>query len=150
MENEGKWAFGRRGWHHSFSLRMGSVVLIREVKIQREIHSPNWVRNQNWVSSRPRETGWISRKGESYRAEDSAYILTQISDWLLRHAHTSKTSSSPTKAQITEKHILISTKWTEGQGSLVCCSPWGCKELDIVTKQKSGDKTEFQICIYIS
>ena len=27
----------------------------------------------------------------------------------------------------------------EGQGSLVCCSPWGCKELDttyLVTEQK--------------
>jgi len=24
----------------------------------------------------------------------------------------------------------------EGQGSLVCCSPWGCKELDMTEQQK--------------
>ena len=23
----------------------------------------------------------------------------------------------------------------DGQGSLVCCSPWGCKELDMVERQ---------------
>ena len=25
---------------------------------------------------------------------------------------------------------------SEGQGSLVCCSPWSCKESDIVTQQE--------------
>ena len=25
---------------------------------------------------------------------------------------------------------------SEGWGSLVCCSPWGCKELDLVTEQQ--------------
>ena len=25
---------------------------------------------------------------------------------------------------------------SEGQGSLVYCSPWGCKKLDIVTRQQ--------------
>jgi len=25
---------------------------------------------------------------------------------------------------------------SEGQGSLVCCSPWSCKESDIVTEQE--------------
>ena len=28
---------------------------------------------------------------------------------------------------------------SEGQGDLVCCSPWGCKELDM-TEQLSNDK----------
>ena len=27
----------------------------------------------------------------------------------------------------------------EGQGSLACCSPWGCKELDM-TEQLNNDK----------
>ena len=26
----------------------------------------------------------------------------------------------------------------EGQGSLACYSPWGCKELDILTEQHSS------------
>ena len=25
---------------------------------------------------------------------------------------------------------------SEGQGNLACCSPWGCKESDIVTEQQ--------------
>ena len=25
---------------------------------------------------------------------------------------------------------IMNTEDSEGQGSLVCCSPWGCKELD--------------------
>ena len=25
---------------------------------------------------------------------------------------------------------------SEGQGSLVCCSPWGCRELDLLTEQQ--------------
>ena len=24
----------------------------------------------------------------------------------------------------------------EGKGSLVCCNPWSCKELDLVTEQQ--------------
>ena len=26
---------------------------------------------------------------------------------------------------------------SEGQGSLVCCSPWGCKELGLATKKQN-------------
>ena len=26
---------------------------------------------------------------------------------------------------------------SEGQGSLVCCSPWGCKELDITERMNN-------------
>ena len=26
----------------------------------------------------------------------------------------------------------------EGQGSLVCCSPWGCKELDMTEQLKNN------------
>ena len=29
----------------------------------------------------------------------------------------------------------------EGQGSLVCCNPWGCKELDV--SQRLNDKLLF-------
>ena len=25
---------------------------------------------------------------------------------------------------------------SEGQGGLVCCSPWGCEESDLVTEQQ--------------
>ena len=28
---------------------------------------------------------------------------------------------------------------SEGQGSLVCCSPWGCKELDTTERLNSND-----------
>ena len=31
----------------------------------------------------------------------------------------------------------------EGQGSLVCCSPWGCKELD--TAEQPNNKLDLQI-----
>ena len=27
---------------------------------------------------------------------------------------------------------------SEGQGSLACCSPWGCKESDLVTEQQQS------------
>ena len=27
---------------------------------------------------------------------------------------------------------------SEGQGSLACCSPWGCKESDITTEQQQN------------
>ena len=29
---------------------------------------------------------------------------------------------------------------SEGQGSLACCSPWGCKQLDITTEQQQQNK----------
>ena len=35
----------------------------------------------------------------------------------------------------------------EGQGSLECCSPWGCKELG-TTEQLNNNKQEFQMSIY--
>ena len=28
----------------------------------------------------------------------------------------------------------------EGQGSLVCCSPWGCKELDLTEELNNNNK----------
>ena len=28
----------------------------------------------------------------------------------------------------------------EGQGSLVCCSPWGCKELDVIERLNNNDQ----------
>ena len=28
---------------------------------------------------------------------------------------------------------------TEGQGSLACCSPWGCKELDMTERLNNND-----------
>ena len=31
---------------------------------------------------------------------------------------------------------------SEGQGSLACCSPWGCKELD--TTERLNNKTEYK------
>ena len=27
-----------------------------------------------------------------------------------------------------------------GQGSMACCSPWGCKELDLATEQQQNEK----------
>ena len=36
----------------------------------------------------------------------------------------------------------------EGQGSLVCCSPWGCKELDM-TKRLNSNKVENSLCIFL-
>ena len=29
---------------------------------------------------------------------------------------------------------------SEGQGSLVCCSPWGCKELDVIERLNNNDQ----------
>ena len=34
----------------------------------------------------------------------------------------------------------------EGQGGLVCCSPWGCKELD-VTERLNNNKLSYRHCI---
>ena len=32
---------------------------------------------------------------------------------------------------------------SEGQGSLTCCSPWNCKESDLVTEQQKQQKDEW-------
>ena len=31
---------------------------------------------------------------------------------------------------------------SEGQGSLVCCSPWGCKEVDTTERLNNHHKTD--------
>ena len=36
----------------------------------------------------------------------------------------------------------------DGQGSLVCCSPWGCKELDMTERLNSTD-SYLQCCISV-
>ena len=36
----------------------------------------------------------------------------------------------------------------DGQGSLMCCSPWGCKEVDITVQLNRGtDGLKNHICI---
>ena len=35
----------------------------------------------------------------------------------------------------------------EGQGSLACCSPWGCRELD-TTEQPKNSKYYYNQCLY--
>ena len=36
-------------------------------------------------------------------------------------------------------HELVQTPGdSEGQGNLVCCSPWGCKELDTTDRQNNN------------
>ena len=34
---------------------------------------------------------------------------------------------------------------SNGQGSLVCCSPWGCKELDMAERLNNSKKKERKI-----
>ena len=34
----------------------------------------------------------------------------------------------------------------EGQGSLVCCSPWGCKELDTIELLNNEKDWDHKIC----
>ena len=36
----------------------------------------------------------------------------------------------------------------EGLGSLACCSPWGCKELDM-TEQLSNNKTKPYLSVFV-
>ena len=38
-----------------------------------------------------------------------------------------------------DRRSLSKFQETEGEGSLVCCSPWGCKELD-TTEQLNKNK----------
>ena len=33
---------------------------------------------------------------------------------------------------------------SEGQGSLACCSPWGCKELDLTNQLKRNNNIQFK------
>ena len=33
----------------------------------------------------------------------------------------------------------------KGQGSLVCCSPWGCEESDLTWQQKQKNNNSIQI-----
>ena len=35
---------------------------------------------------------------------------------------------------------------SEGQGSLVCCSPWGHKELDVSVTEQQQSSTSFSFC----
>ena len=34
----------------------------------------------------------------------------------------------------------------EGQGRLGCCSPWGCKELDMSEQLHSNNNVVYQVC----
>ena len=34
----------------------------------------------------------------------------------------------------------------EGQGSLVCCSPWGCRELDTTEQLNNSNKANGYAC----
>ena len=36
----------------------------------------------------------------------------------------------------------------EGQGSLVCCSPWGCKELDTTERLNSNNNIGYTFQVY--
>ena len=38
----------------------------------------------------------------------------------------------------------------EGQGSLVCCSPWGCKELDTTERLKTNNRVGVFGCVFSS
>ena len=46
---------------------------------------------------------------------------------------------SDAKSQLNGHEFEQTPGDSEGQGDLVCCSPWGCKELDM-TEQLSNDK----------
>ena len=59
-----------------------------------------------------REILWINKKGET---EDE---MVRCRQWLNGHEFEQTQGDS------------------EGQGNLLCCSPWGCKELDLVTEQQ--------------
>ena len=39
---------------------------------------------------------------------------------------------------------------SEGQGSLACCSPWDCKELDMTEQLKNNNKTMISTTIEYS
>ena len=53
------------------------------------------------------------------------------------------TKVRPVKAMVFPVVMYGCVSWTmgdgEGQGSLACCSPWGCKELD-TTEQLDNNK----------
>ena len=34
---------------------------------------------------------------------------------------------------------------SEGQGSLACCSPWGCKELDTTQRLNNNEQADYGI-----
>ena len=38
---------------------------------------------------------------------------------------------------------------SEGQGSLVCCSPWGCKQLDMTEQMNNRDEFFLTSCLPI-
>ena len=38
----------------------------------------------------------------------------------------------------------------EGQGSLMCCSPWGCKELDTTEQLNNKEQINNHIVIYFA
>ena len=37
----------------------------------------------------------------------------------------------------------------DGQGSLVCCSPWSCKELDTAERLNGTELMVFKVLIYV-
>ena len=38
----------------------------------------------------------------------------------------------------------------DGQGSLVCCSPWGCKEADITERLSNNNHLSIYLSVYLS
>ena len=74
---------------------------------------------------------WTMKKAESPRID-----TFKLGCWrrLLRVPWTARRSNQTILKEIKPKYSLeglkLKLQYLEGQGSLACCSPWGCKELD--------------------
>ena len=84
------------------------------------IHWKNWCWNWNSKPLPPDEKNWLTGKGSS-----------ASKDWRQEEKGTTKDEMVGWHHQLDGHEFEQAPRVGEGQGSLVCWSPWGCKESDM-------------------
>ena len=95
------------------------------------------------------EKSWTFTGKTDAEAEAPILCLPDVKSWLIRKDSNAGTDWGQEEKGATESKMVGWHHWLnghefeqarrdgEGQGSLVCCSPWGCKTLD-VTERLNG------------
>ena len=123
--------------------------LLRALWTYKEIKSVNPKGNQSWI--------FIGRAD----VEDETPILwpSDVKDWLIWKDPDAGKDWRQEEKGTTEDEMVGWHHWldghefeqalgvVDGQGSLVCCSPWGCKELDMSEWLSSTEHLD--ACIFL-
>ena len=102
-----------------------------------------WVVSVNWISVNPKgNQSWIFIGRTDAEAETPMLWPPDVKNWLTGKDSDAGKDWRQEEKGTTEDEMVGWLHWLDGhefeqvlgvgdgQGSLVCCSPWGCKELD--------------------